>query len=63
METKRFNLLKWVKKEIKTSIILLRNIPSAVVALFVVSVITMNLLANKTIYQSDWLALDGGILV
>ncbi len=63
MENEKFNLLKWVKKEIRTSVILLRNIPSAVVALFVVSVITMNLLANKTIYQSDWLAIDGGILV
>ena len=45
------------------SVLLLRNIPSVVVALFVVSVITMNLLANKTLVQTDWIAIDGGILV
>lgn len=42
---------------------LFRAIPSAVVALFTISVVTMNLLANKTIYQGQYLALDGGILV
>ena len=34
-----------------------------VVTLFVVSVICMNLLANKTLLQLDWIALDGGILI
>ena len=63
MKNKLLKLGKWVKKEIKTSTILLRSIPSPVVALFVVSVITMNLLANKTIVQNDWIALDVGILV
>lgn len=43
--------------------ILLRCIPAPVVTLFVVSVITMNLLANKTLLQLDWIALDGGILI
>ena len=43
--------------------ILLRCIPATVVTLFVVSVITMNLLANKTLLQLDWIALDGGILI
>jgi uncharacterized integral membrane protein (TIGR00697 family) len=42
---------------------LLRCIPSTAVSLFVVSVICMNLLANKTLLQTDWIALDGGILV
>ena len=42
---------------------LFRSIPSAVTALFVISVVTMNLLANKTIYQGTYLAIDGGILV
>ena len=54
---------EWARQEIKLTILLLRAIPSPVVALFVVSVITMNLLANKTIYQSEFLAIDGGILV
>ena len=56
-------LLSWLKKTLHESVVLLRNIPAPVVALFVVSVITMNILANKTIYQNEWLAIDGGILV
>ncbi|MBR3844066.1 MAG: VUT family protein [Clostridia bacterium] len=52
--------LKKEKKEIK---ILLRSIPATVVTLFVVSVICMNLLANKTLLQLEWIALDGGILI
>ncbi len=43
--------------------ILLRSVPAVVTALFAVSVISMNLLANKTLVQTDWLALDGGILI
>lgn len=43
--------------------ILLRSIPATVVTLFAVSVICMNLLANKTLVQLDWIALDGGILI
>ena len=50
-------------KGFKETVLLLRTIPSVVVALFVVSVITMNLLANKTLIQTEYLALDGGILV
>ena len=43
--------------------LLLRSVPSYIVAFFVLSVVMMNLLANKTIYQSEYLALDGGILI
>ncbi len=43
--------------------LLLRAIPTTVVSLFVVSVICMNLLANKTLLKLDWIALDGGILI
>ena len=32
-------------------------------AMFVVAVIMMNLLANKTIVQTDWIALDAGIVI
>ena len=52
-----------VKRLLKEFIVLLRSIPSSVAALFVISVVTMNLLANKTLVQNDFLALDGGILV
>ncbi len=52
-----------IKKEREETRVLLRCIPATVVTLFVVSVICMNLLANKTLLQLDWIALDGGILV
>lgn len=52
-----------LKNEIKAFKMLLRSIPATVVTLFVVSVISMNLLANKTLFQNDWIALDGGILI
>lgn len=47
----------------KETKILLRAIPATVVTLFAVSVVCMNLLANKTLLQLDWIALDGGILI
>ena len=57
------DLKQWINREIKESRMLLRAIPASIVTLFVVSVITMNLLANKTLLQLDWIALDGGILI
>ncbi len=53
----------WFKKEYKETVLLLRTIPSVVVALFVTSVIAMNILANKTLFQNEYLAIDGGILI
>lgn len=53
----------FIKNELKETAVLLRCIPTTVVTLFVVSVICMNLLANKTLLQLDWIALDGGILI
>lgn len=53
----------WIQKEKEETAVLLRCIPATVVTLFVVSVICMNLLANKTLLQLDWIALDGGILI
>ena len=52
-----------LKEELLEIKILLRSIPATVVTLFVVSVVCMNLLANKTLLQLDWIALDGGILI
>ena len=54
---------KWLHHEYELTIILLRSIPAPVVALFVISVIAMNILANKTLVQTEYLALDGGILI
>jgi len=54
---------QWITQEKEETVILLRSIPATVVSLFVVSVICMNLLANKTLVQTYWIALDGGILI
>lgn len=52
------------KSEIMEVKILLRNVPSLMITFFVVSVITMNLLANKSILLPfSFLALDCGIIV
>ena len=61
---KGFSSVKvWIRKEKEETEILLRCIPATVVSLFVVSVICMNLLANKTLLQTSYIALDGGILI
>ena len=54
---------KWILREQKETEILFSALPATVVSLFVVSVICMNLLANKTLLQTDYIALDGGILI
>ena len=59
----RRSFAKWLRDEYELTVILLRSIPAPVVALFVISVIAMNILANKTLVQTDYLALDGGILI
>lgn len=56
-------LKSWIERERTELRLLLRCVPATVVTLFVVSVICMNLLANKTLVQLEWIALDGGILV
>ena len=53
----------FIKREKEETQVLLRCIPATVVTLFVVSVVCMNLLANKTLLQLPWIALDGGILI
>lgn len=59
----KVRLTSIIKNEIRETSILLRCIPATATTLFVVSVICMNLLANKTLYQNSWIALDGGILI
>ena len=57
-------MMKFIKREIEDYKHLLRAIPSLTVSLFVVSVILMNLLANKEIQTGlSWVALDCGLLV
>lgn len=63
VSTNMNRIIKWINREREETEILLRSIPATVVTLFVVSVICMNLLANKTLLQLDWIAIDGGILI
>ena len=41
--------------------ILLRSVPSMVIAAFVLSVVLMNLLAGRELYRSDWFCLNSGL--
>ena len=52
-----------IRNAISDLTLLLRSIPSPIVTLFVLSVVLMNLLANKTIYQRGFFAVDGGIVM
>ena len=52
-----------IKKVIEDYKVLLRSIPAATVSLFFVSVIMMNLLANKELISLPYLALDCGFVV
>ena len=53
-----------INTEVKEVSVLLRSIPSLTMTLFIVSVITMNLLANKSInLPFSFMALDCGIVV
>lgn len=55
---------KKVMYELRDMQMLLRAIPSGTMVLFCISVVLMNLLANKEIYTGvSWLALDCGLLL
>lgn len=55
---------KWLRKEIEDYRVLLRNIPCVFSGLFFISIILMNLLANREIKLNlNWLALDCGFIV
>ena len=57
-------MLEKIKNKLFETKILLRSIPSLYVTMFCVSIIAMNLLANKSInLPVNWLALDAGIFV
>ena len=57
-------ITRWLKEEYKETKRLLARIPAVLMTFFVLSLVMMNLLANKSINTgTSWLALDGGILV
>ena len=53
-----------IKREFQEFVILLKSVPSVLLSLFILSIVLMNSLANKSIdIPLDWLALDCGIIV
>lgn len=56
-------LCKTMKYEWQDTQILLQSVPSLTMVLFVISVVLMNLLANKEMLNFGWIALDCGFLL
>jgi uncharacterized integral membrane protein (TIGR00697 family) len=54
---------EYIKKDIRETKVLLREIPALSLAVFSVALIVMNLLAGKLIVNTDIIALDAGIIV
>lgn len=53
---------KWLKDEATDYKILLRNIPSTIVSIFILSVVCANLMANKELINYKYVALDCGYI-
>lgn len=60
---RRRSVKEWIVEQYAATKLLFRSIPAGLLTLFVVAVVTMNILANKTIVQTTYLALDGGFLI
>ena len=57
-------VIDWIKKEWHETRLLLKNVPALLMTFFVLSLVMMNLLANKSIdLNASWIALDAGIVV
>lgn len=41
----------------------IKSIPVLIMVIFTVTIVVMNLIATKTIYQNDFIAIDGGIIL
>jgi hypothetical protein len=52
-----------IRREFDDYRVLLRNVPGLVLTLFVISIIMMNLLANKELVSARYFALDCGVLL
>lgn len=52
----------WLKEETKDYKILLRNIPSTIISIFILSVVCANLMANKELINYKYVALDCGYI-
>jgi len=54
------HIISVIKRELDDLFFLLRSIPSLAVSFFILSVVCMNLLANKELFSTEYLALDCG---
>ncbi len=53
--------MNYLRKEWEETKVLLRNVPSLVTSVFILSVVCMNLLANKELYSSQYFCIDCGL--
>ncbi len=53
--------MKFLKKEWEDYKLLLRSVPSMVISIFILSVVCMNLLANKELFSSQYLCINSGL--
>ncbi|MBP5342320.1 VUT family protein [bacterium] len=63
MNRERGRLLSFIREKFKMMAILLRSIPTIIVVLFVITLVSMNFLAQFTIVNLPWLALNAGISI
>ena len=54
---------QFIKSEFEDYKAILRKVPSLALAVLVLSVVSMNLLANKELFHTDWVALDCGFVL
>ena len=50
-----------IKRELNDYKLLLRNVPSTVTSVFILSVVCMNLLANKELFASQYICINTGL--
>lgn len=55
-------IANWVQREVKETMRLVQQLPPWVSVAFVLTIITMNLMANKCIVNLSWIGIDGGLL-
>ena len=63
MNRERGRLLSFIREKFKMMAILLRSIPTIIVVLFVITLVSMNFLAQFTIVNLPWLALNAGLSI
>ena len=53
----------FIRKEYDEFLTIARKVPSPALAILVLSVVSMNLLANKELFHTEWIALDCGFVL